>query len=379
MKILQGLCAFLVAGAAVAQVKPLKMDILSDNANHWYHLKDKHNIIDPLPDQPRYAADNYTGIGDNILLFQRSNGGWPKNYDVQAMLTPEQANAVRVTKDLLNTTFDNRSTYTHIALLAQIYQATQQEKYKTGALQGFDFILSAQYANGGWPQYYPLEKNNYSTHITLNDDAMAGILFLLKDVKEGDARYAFLDEPRRIQLVQAFDKGIDCLLKMQINDAGKPTAWCQQHDEFTLQPAWARKFELPCICNGESVKVVQLLMSIRQPSPAVIAAVENAVEWFKTSKIEGIRVDKVAAPPLETGLRTSTSDRVVVNDPAAKPIWTRFYELKTHRPMFCNRDSRVVYSLAEVDRERRDGYSWYTYEPQKVLDAYPAWKAALRS
>ena len=52
---------------------------------------------------------------------------------------------------------------------------------------------------------------------------------------------------------------------------------------------------------------------------------------------------------------------------------TRYYELKTHVPLFCNRDSKVVYSLAEVDRERRDGYGWYTYEPQKVLKAFPEW------
>ena len=39
-----------------------------------------------------------------------------------------------------------------------------------------------------------------------------------------------------------------------------------------------------------------------------------------------------------------------------------------------NRDSRIVYSLAEVTRERRDGYGWYTYDPQQVLNAYPEWK-----
>ena len=63
-----------------------------------------------------------------------------------------------------------------------------------------------------------------------------------------------------------------------------------------------------------------------------------------------------------------------MNDSSAAPIWTRYYELKTHRPLFCNRDSKVVYSLAEVLRERRDGYGWYTYEPQKVLKLYPTWQ-----
>jgi pectinesterase len=65
----------------------------------------------------------------------------------------------------------------------------------------------------------------------------------------------------------------------------------------------------------------------------------------------------------------------VVTDSAAPPIWTRYYQLKTHRPIFCNRDSKIVYSLAEVTRERRDGYGWYTYAPQSVLDEYPKWQA----
>jgi hypothetical protein len=30
--------------------------------------------------------------------------------------------------------------------------------------------------------------------------------------------------------------------------------------------------------------------------------------------------------------------------------------------------------LAEVERERRTGYGWYTYEPQKILNEYVKWK-----
>jgi PelA/Pel-15E family pectate lyase len=67
-------------------------------------------------------------------------------------------------------------------------------------------------------------------------------------------------------------------------------------------------------------------------------------------------------------------DRVVVDDPKAPPIWARFYELGTGRPLFCNRDGKAVYSLAEVDRERRTGYGWYTYDPAKVLEKYPGWQ-----
>jgi len=347
--------------------------IFADASHHWYDLYEKDRVIQPKPNQPRYKATELTAIADNILLYQKDNGGWAKNYDMQAILTAEQKDSLIKDKAVLNTTFDNRTTYSHIACLANIYTVTKVEKYKEAVLKGLDYVLSAQYANGGWPQYFPLEKN-YSSHITYNDDAFPGIMWMLKDIADGKPAYDFIDAAMRKKLKTSFDNGLQCILKTQINDAGKPTAWCQQYDETTLQPAWARKFEPPSICNGESVEVVLLLMNINNPSKEVIDAVNYAEEWFQTSAISGILVKTVAAPELVTQYRVSHTDRIVVQDSTAPLIWTRYYELKTHRPLFCNRDSKVVYSLAEVDRERRDGYSWYTYEPQKILNRYAAWK-----
>lgn len=273
----------------------------------------------------------------------------------------------------MHTTFDNGITYAQIAYLAQAYTDTQKEDYKTAVVRGLNYILVVQYANGGWPQYYPLE-NNYSRYITFNDDAYIGIMRVLKDITDGKPAYAFLEKKQQQKLVTAFNKGLDCILQTQINDAGMPTAWCQQYDEVNLQPAWARKFEPPSICNGESTGIVLLLMSIHHPSAAVKNAVQNAVAWFIESKILNTSVKTIDAPEMVTQFTISRHDKVVMNRPGAPPIWTRYYELKTHLPLFCNRDSKVVYSLDEVARERRDGYGWYTYEPQKVLDAYPAWQ-----
>lgn len=368
------LLAMPVALVAQQQNKPvIDLSIFSDASNHWYAIPDKGTVVVPGPGHPRYKAEEITAIADNILLYQKDNGGWPKNYDMQAILTPDQKDSLLQAKAKENTTFDNRTTYSHISYLAKVYSYTAEEKYKAAALKGLHFIVKAQYNNGGWPQYFPLEEG-YSRHITYNDDAMGGIMMLLKDITEGKPEYNFIDMPLKQQLQAAYDKGLDCILKTQINDAGKPTAWCQQHDEVTLEPAWARKFEPPAICNGESVDIVLLLMSVKKPSAAVINAVQNAVAWFNQSKLMGIKVETFDAPEMVTPYRISKTDKRVVTDSAAPPIWTRYYELKTHRPLFCNRDSKVVYSLAEVARERRDGYSWYTYAPQKVLNLYPKWQ-----
>jgi PelA/Pel-15E family pectate lyase len=352
-----------------------KIDLqpFADAAHHWYDITDKGTVVHAVPNQPHYKTTDLKEVGDNILLYQKANGGWPKNYDIMAVLTKEQKDSLVQAKKILNTTFDNGTSYTHVAALAQIYTVTHVQKYKDAALRGIDFILAAQYKNGGWPQYYPLE-DNYSRYITYNDGAFEGIMEVLKDIIERKPRYTFIDNGYMKKIKDAYNKGLDCIIKTQINDNGKLTAWCQQYDEVHMQPAWARKFEPPSICNGESSDIVLFLMSLQNPDKKIINAVQNAVAWFEESKILNTRVKVIKAPTMQTPFRVSTTDRVVVNDPGAPPIWTRYYELKTHRPLFCNRDSKVVYSLAEVDRERRDGYGWYTYAPQKVLDNYHSWQ-----
>lgn len=342
------------------------------STHHWYDIYDAKNVINPEPNQPRYKPTQIKEIADNVLLYQKDNGGWPKNYDMQAILTAEQQDRVLKAKSALHTTFDNCTTYSHIKYLAKAYQITGVEKYKDACLRGIDFTLSAQYPNGGWPQFFPLE-SNYSRRITFNDDAMTGVMIMLKDILDNKPYYSFVDSARREKAKIAFDKGLDCILKCQINDKGTLTAWCQQHDESSLSPAWARAYEPPSICGRESAPIVLLLMSIDKPSPEVIKSVNSAVKWFEDSEIKGIRVEEFNTPEFQTPLRTLKTDHRVVEDKSAPPIWARFYELGTHRPLFSNRKSELLYSLDQVDRERR-AYGWYTYEPQTVLDQYPAWQ-----
>lgn len=344
-----------------------------NSAHHWYDIFEPQNIINPKADQPRFNPSEIIAIADNIVLFQKSNGGWPKNYDMRAILTDEQKKLITAQKNTTNTTFDNSTTYSHVECLAQVYYATKNNKYKNACLKGLDFILSAQYTNGGWPQYFPLE-NNYSNCVTYNDDVMTGILSVFKNIIDNKPEYSFLNSVKRKKIKTAFDKGIHCVIATQINNNDTLTAWCQQYDPSTLAPAWARKFEPPSICNRESAVLVLFLMTIKDPSKELINTIQQAVKWFDNSKILYTKIKTIAAPTVIYKVRKSSTDKMVVTDSAAPPIWARYYELKTYKPLFCNRDGKVVYSLAEVERERRDGYGWYVYDPQKVLNEYPAWQ-----
>jgi PelA/Pel-15E family pectate lyase len=345
----------------------------NDSRHHWYDIYEEKNVINPEPNQPSYKPAQIREIADNILLYQRDNGGWPKNYDMRAILTKEQKNKLLKAKSVLATTFDNTTTYSQVEYLAKVYEITKVKKYKDACLKGIDYTLSAQYANGGWPQFFPLE-SKYSRYITFNDDVFSGIMKMFKDIIDNKPYYSFVDSARRQKARTAFEKGLDCILKCQIIDSGRLTSWCQQHNEITLRPAQGRAYELPSICNDEGAGVVLLLMSMDNPSKEIINSVQTAVKWFEDSKIFGIRVEEFNAPPVKYPLRVSKIDRKVIEDRTSPPIWARFYEFGTHRPLFADRQGVPLYSLAEVDRERRSGYTYYTYNPQKVLDEYPAWQ-----
>jgi PelA/Pel-15E family pectate lyase len=285
-------------------------------------------------------------IADNMLLYQRNSGGWPKNVDMTKPLSESQRASILRRKAANDSTIDNGATFTQLSFLAHVYTAQQQERHRESFLKGLDYLLQAQYANGGWPQFYP-DLSGYYKHITFNDGAMIGVMKLLRDVAAGKAAYAFVDEARRERAAKAVERGIECILKTQIVVNGRRTVWCAQHDEVTLAPAPARKYEVVSLSGGESVDVVRFLMSIKNPSPAVIESIEAAVAWFEQSQLK---------------------------DPAGRPIWARFYEIGSNRPIFVGRDGVIKYSIAEIDEERRNNYRWYVDEPATLLNRdYPAW------
>ena len=323
------------------------------------------SVADRMP-AAWYGTDEAKTIAEQVLLYQREAGGWPKNIEMHHPLTAEQKEALKQTGPGMDPTLDNNATTTEMKFMAKMYEASQDARYRSSFERGLDYLLEAQYGNGGWPQFYPL-RTGYYTHITYNDDAMANILNLLKEVFDENPLYGFVATPQIVAKAKAaYDKGVECILKTQIYVDGRPTVWCAQHDETTLQPAKARAYELPSFSGGESGGILLLLMDISNPSPEVIAAVEGGIKWLDERKIQGIRV----ASAMPDGSR----DRHVVQDVSAPPIWARFYDLETQQPFFCGRDGIKRPNLADIEYERRNGYSYYTYAPQRALDAYPAWK-----
>lgn len=338
------------------------------------------NIVRNMPDD-WYATQEAEMVADSVLAYQFPSGGWAKNQNwhwPEIGLKAYERASVRQqiqSKSGIGSTFDNSATIQELQFLSKMYKATGKKVYRKAFMKGFEYMLEAQYDNGGWPQYYPLKiredgSYDYSVHITFNDDVMTNIMRMMRDIAAGNkAPYDAL-KLRKADLKRAqdaFERAVDCVLGCQIKRDGKPTVWCQQHHFETLEPVGARIYEFPSFTGcGEIPKVLELLMEIENPSDELKVAIEGAVEWLRNHAIYGYRHETYIN---EWGM----SDRRLVPDKNAKPLWARYYDLETERPYFADRDGKRYDNYEDISHERRNGYSWINNNTQKVLDKYPKW------
>jgi PelA/Pel-15E family pectate lyase len=118
-------------------------------------------------------------------------------------------------------------------------------------LRGIDYLLAAQYPNGGWPQIWPLA-GGYHDGITYNDDAMIQVMELLQAAAASKDEFGFVTADVRKRAGKSVQRGIQCILATQIVSDWVRTAWGQQYDALTLIPASARNYKMPSISAGES-------------------------------------------------------------------------------------------------------------------------------
>ena len=94
-----------------------------------------------------------------------------------------------------------------------------------------------------------------------------------------------------------------------------------------------------------------------------IHAVRAAAEWFKKVEIR------------DKAYRRTDDGRNLVDSPGASPLWSRYYNLVDHQPIFGDRDKSIHDTIGEISRERRDGYAWFTDAPESVLKQFELWNA----
>ncbi len=326
-----------------------------------------------------YATPEARHIADVIVSFQTPAGGWGKNAPRDGAVRQKGQAYVAQTSaahggagdfDSADMswhyvgTFDNDATITELRFLARVQAAapgSEGDAYRKTLLHGIDYVRSAQFPNGGWPQVYPLE-GGYHDAVTYNDDALDNIVSFLKDVAKGQGDYAMVPDATRQWAAAANARALDVVLKSQVTIDGKLTVWGQQHDALTLEPVSARNFEPPSLSAAESATLLVYLMKLDAPSPAVKASVSAGVRWLKDNALHDVALVRDA------------SGRHIEAQAGAPLLWARYYDLKTGKPIFGDRDKSIHDDMMELSAERRNGYSWYNTTPQKALDAYAKWE-----
>jgi PelA/Pel-15E family pectate lyase len=335
----------------------------------------------PLDRPPKwYASAEARHIADVIVSFQTPAGGWGKNTDMSKGLRvpgeaytannlsrfpmPNDFDTPREPDWNYVGTIDNDATTTQMNFLAKAIAAGGGEHsatFRAAFLRGMEYLFAAQFPNGGWPQVWPLE-GGYHDAITLNDDAMTQVMELMHRVATGPREFGFVPEPIRRRAARSFERGIRCILAAQIVSGGKRTVWAQQHDALSLKPVSARNFEPPAESAAESAHVLmQLMNSLPTPNAEEQDAIRAAAAWLRKTAIYG-----------QSWERSAEGGQLVARS-GAGPIWARYDQIGTEKPIFSDRDKTIHDNVSELSRERRNGYAWYITDPRVALERFEKW------
>ena len=346
----------------------LALDGFEDAIHHWQMKRGE--------DYARHDPSDTRAIADNILLLQRAHGGWVQNRDPLQVMSPLEIAELMAEKGEAAGSFDNRNVFTQIEYLMGAFAETGDARYRDGAERGLAYLLANQFeACGGWPHTVPAA-SDYQSRLTVADEVFSGSLILLRRIAEAKPPFDSFDAEVRAKAAAALARGEECLLGLQVRQGETLAGWAGQYDPATLAPMGGRSFELPGIVSQETVAIVKYLMSIKDPSPEVIASIQGAAGWLVTVQIDGMRLETVELDAEASyEYHNAKTDRRLTPDPEAPPLWARFYDLEDNSVVLANRDGVRVERYDQILPERRTGYSWYGNWAESLLAKdYPKWQ-----
>ena len=288
----------------------------------------------------------------NMTTWQIDNGGFYKAMaeSYKNAYTGGQKSGWRSATGGDVGTIDNDATVQEMRLLAVRYKATTNASYKatfkTSFNKAVNVLLTMQRASGGLPQVWP-KRNDYSDHITLNDNAMIRAMVTMMEIANRTSPFDsdIIDDATRSKMNGALEKAIDYLLKAQIVNNGTPTVWCAQHDTVNYAPRPARAYELESKSGSESAGVVWFLMNWPNQTEAIQKAIKSAIAWYKKTRVVGLYFNK------KQGRFEEREGNV---------LWYRFYEVNNDNYFFCDRGgpSTKTQDFTKISEDRRTGYQW---------------------
>lgn len=294
------------------------------------------------------------GAAKALVRGQLESGGWSYVIEFDPKLRPQwayHADSAATKPDFKSrknvTTFDDNNTQGALTFLLTFLDVAtnlppEQLKPIRAALDfGLARMLDAQYPVGAWPQRFDGEPQDPAKH-PIRPASIAtnwprewprvdyGGFYTLNDNTQSDCirtmLAAYYRHPEDIRFLLAAKRGGDFLVLAQLPEP--QPAWAQQYN-YEMQPAWARAFEPPSVCAGESGGVVRTLgrLYLETDDEKYLRPIPAFFAWAQRSQLSSNR-------------------------------WARLYELETNKPIYGDRDGKIHYTLGEISAERQRGYAW---------------------
>lgn len=288
-----------------------------------------------------------------LVRGQLESGGWSYVVEFDPQLRQQWAYHVDSAKDAADfktrkntTTFDDDNTQSAFRFLMTFLDTATnlppaELKPVRAALDfGLSRMIDAQYPVGAWPQRFTGQPHDPTKHpirpanIPTNwlhhwPRADYGGFYTLNDNTQSDCIRTMLEAYRRSgdkRFLDAAKRGGEFLILAQLPEP--QPAWAQQYN-YAMQPDWARAFEPPSVCAGESGGVVRTLgrLYLETGDEKFLKPIPAFFAWLARSQLSSNR-------------------------------WARLYELQTNKPIYGDRDGEIHYTLDEISAERRRGYAW---------------------
>jgi PelA/Pel-15E family pectate lyase len=260
------------------------------------------------------------------------------------------------------TNLDDNVTQAAVRVLMRVDSALNfsDSAIHEAALFALDRLVAAQYPIGAWPQRfkklpdfskYPVKRASYQEswskkwpgpdyqdRYTFNDNTIADAIDMMLEAAR------IYNEPR---YRTAAEKGGQFILLAQMPEP--QPAWAQQYDA-EMHPAWARVFEPPSVTGGESQGIMRILMTLYRETGdrKYLEPIPRALDYLKRSFVP-------------------RGDAEIFRRIPEGPVLARFYELKTNKPLYITKGSRL--NAAGLGSRNVDGYE-ISYSPESVITHY---------
>jgi PelA/Pel-15E family pectate lyase len=315
----------------------------------------------------RYYLQAARSAARAMVKGQMCSGGW--DYTTELDPVKRKSYRYRIDGDCCKagsdkrrnmTNLDNNTAQSVLRMLMRVDRALnlKDKEIHEAVVYALDSLMRAQYPNGAWPQRYEefpdprlfaVKPANYPDswsrrwpgykfypYYTFNDDVIVNMIDVMLEAAP------IYREPG---YQASAEKAGDFIILAQMPDP--QPAWAQQYDA-DMHPAWARSVEPPAVTGRESVSIMRglILLYSETGKKKYLEPIPRAVDYLKRS----------------SWLRHG------------KPVIARFYELKTNRPLYMTKGTRIYgpRSAGHVSKKTGlpfDGYE-VSYSDEHVVNHY---------